>query len=337
MVSHRRRFAGVGEADGGAPGIQGAHVAERVGPGDGGDFSGRDVAGDGVGLDGVEPVGGFDDVLGGFAAGLDGDGAASALAAGAPPGRRDVDVAALAVDAQGVIHRLRDAGGDLRIEVAGEFQGGDGPVVDAGGAEAAGGGEADRVQEGAVRGGAGDQAGDGDGVAADIEDAAAAEGTIVGAGGGVVGLGVAEGRADQAGLADGAGAEQADEGGGHRVHAVHEGFHQEDVVTARGVDDGFGLGGVQANGLFAEDVLSGRGGTDGPFGVGGVRGGDVDGVHLGVGEQGLVAVVEAGAGEFGRGGAGGAAGDGVERAVAGVGEGGGKLAGDAAGAQDAPA
>ena len=65
-------------------------------------------------------------------------------------------------------------------------------------------------------------------------------------------------------------------------------------LRPRGLDDRHGLGVVHGERLLAEDVLAGFGGFDGPLGVHRMRRGDVDRLHVRVGEQRFVAAVAAG-------------------------------------------
>ena len=82
---------------------------------------------------------------------------------------------------------------------------------------------------------AGDEARDRRGVAADVEDAAAAELVFEEAAFGMEPAVKTERRLDDADLADGAAADQLDELRGLRMAAVHERFHEEDAVLARGL------------------------------------------------------------------------------------------------------
>ena len=73
--------------------------------------------------------------------------------------------------------------------------------------------------------------------------------------------------------------------------AIHEGFHQEDIVAPRRLDDGHSLGVVEREGLLTQDMLAGLGGLDRPLRVLGMGGGDVDGLDIRVGQQRIVAAV----------------------------------------------
>ena len=73
--------------------------------------------------------------------------------------------------------------------------------------------------------------------------------------------------------------------------AVHEGFEQEHVVVARGLDERHRLTHVGGQRLLAENVLAGLGRLDAPLGMEMVGQGVVDHVHVRVGEQRRVAPV----------------------------------------------
>ncbi len=79
----------------------------------------------------------------------------------------------------------------------------------------------------------------------------------------------------------------------HGVDAVHEGLAHEGLCLARRVEHGIGFERGQPYGLFAQHVLARFGGLDGPLGVLGMRGGDIDGIDIRVGEQGVVAIQHA--------------------------------------------
>ncbi len=176
-------------------------------------------------------------------------------------------------------------------------------------------------------------------VAADVEDRAAAEVVAEEAALGQVGAGVpAEDRLQQPQLAEPAGAHQLHDRRGLRVAAVHEGLHEEDAVLPRGLGRLHRLRAVERERLFAKDVLARARRGNGPGRVLRVRRADVDGLHVGIGQQRFVAPVRA-AGELAREGVGAvrcAAGHGGEPSGAGGGQALREGAGNAAGAQDAP-
>jgi hypothetical protein len=70
---------------------------------------------------------------------------------------------------------------------------------------------------------------------------------------------------DQARLPDRALANQLDHSLGLRVKAIHKRLHQQDAVLARGGIHLGALGGVQRQGLLAQDVLAGLGGLGRPL------------------------------------------------------------------------
>ncbi len=80
--------------------------------------------------------------------------------------------------------------------------------------------------------------------------------------------------------------------------AVHEGFHRKHVVTVCGLEDRHGLGMVQGERLFAQDMFARLRGLDRPLGVHRMRRGDIDRLDVFVRQQGLVAAVPAGQVEF---------------------------------------
>jgi hypothetical protein len=67
--------------------------------------------------------------------------------------------------------------------------------------------------------------------------------------------------------------------------AIHERFHQEDVVFARRLDHHLGLRIVQGQWLLAQDVFAGFGCFDRPFRVHRVRQGDIHHIHFRISEQ----------------------------------------------------
>ena len=146
---------------------------------------------------------------------------------------------------------------------------------------------------------AGDQAGHGHGVAAEVHQAAA--------GGAVLQADIVQGEAhvageaglDQAHRAHRAGLDKLDQFCGLGMAAVHEGFEQKYVVVARGLDERHRLTQVGGQRLLAEDVLAGLRRLDAPLGVEMVGQGVVDHVYVRVGEQRLVAPVPVGHVELG--------------------------------------
>ena len=224
-----------------------------------------------------------------------------AVAAGEPE-IRHFHAAFRAVDAQDVVELNKDGAGDLGDEAVVEFEHGSGPVVGLLRIEAGSAGDLDRIEERLAGGSAGDQPRHRDRIAADIEDAATGE--VVGEQP-VFGLETAhletEARLDHADFADGPGLDEFDEPGRLRMQAVHEGFAQEGAGLAGGVHHGVGLKGGEAHRLFDENVLAGLGGLDGPLRVARMGRGDIDGLDLRIGDQGLVAFDDTGAGEvFGK-------------------------------------
>ena len=94
-------------------------------------------------------------------------------------------------------------------------------------------------------------------------------------------------------LADGAVAHQFDHLGGLRVRPIHEGLHEEAFVDSRGFHHRHHFGVVHAQRLFAQYGFAGLQRFNGPFGVLRVGRGDVDRVHLGIGEERVVTGVRA--------------------------------------------
>src|ERR1039458_10126605 len=76
-----------------------------------------------------------------------------------------------------------------------------------------------------------------------------------------------EGRMAAPNLADDFLAEEFDELRGLRMAAVHEGFHEKNVVISSRLDDRQRFGVIQRQGFFAEDVLAGCSGLETPLGV----------------------------------------------------------------------
>jgi len=251
---------------------------------------------------------------------------------GGLPGDGDFEVAFVAAEVGGVVGLDGHAAGEGGGDAGGELEDAGGVVVDAGLAEVANG----------VGGGgffAGEEAGEGEAVAADVHEGAAGEWLGEADVAGDFGGAVAEAGADELEAANGAGADGVHDGVGEGVGAVHEGF---DEGAAGFFGDGehfFGLREIGGKRLFAEDVFAGAEGFERPLVVEGVGEGDVDGLDCGVVEEGFVGAVGGGDVEGLResaGGVRGAGGDGGEAAAAGGADAGAELAGDVAGAEDAP-
>ena len=144
----------------------------------------------------------------------------------------------------------------------------------------------------------GDQPRHRNGIAADVENAAAGE---------IVGIepvlrhearhGEAEARLDHPHFADRAGFDQLDQLRRLRMQPVHEGFAEKGAGLARRMDHRVGLEGGQPHRLFAKHMLAGLRRLDRPFGVARMRRRNVDRVDVRIGEQRLIAVEDAGAGE----------------------------------------
>src|SRR2546421_223892 len=73
--------------------------------------------------------------------------------------------------------------------------------------------------------------------------------------------------------------------------AIHEGFHEKNIVLDCGFNDGRGFVEVQRQRLFAEDVLLRLRRADRPLGMKRMRRGDVYRLNLWIREQRIVAVV----------------------------------------------
>ena len=295
-----RAVGRVAQADLCAPAVQRPHVAQRVRPGHGGGgrLAALDVGRHRVRFDAVEPLVGLDDdLLLLLALALQQDGAYAALA-GRYPGPRQDDAALQAVDAGRVVLADTHAGGHLRDDAARELQHGRRPLVHVRLPDLAAALHFDGVQEVLPGRGARDQARERDGIAAHVQNATAAERVVHQAALGVRAGLEAEGRLDGADAPDRPLAHQLRHPPRGRMAAVHERLHQEHVVLARRVHDGHRLGVVDGQRLLAQDVLAGLGRLDGPLGVHRVGGGDVDGLHLRVRQQGLVSGVAAGDGEL---------------------------------------
>ena len=160
-------------------------------------------------------------------------------------------------------------------------------------------GDLHRIEEGLAGGGAGDEAGHRDRVAADIEDAAAGK---------VVGEEPvlrhearhleAEARLDHPHLADRPGGDQLAELRRLRMQAVHERLAGEGAGLAMRVEHRVDLEGGKRHRLLDEHMLAGLRRLDRPFGVAGMRRRDVDRLDLGIVEQRLVAIEDSRAGEL---------------------------------------
>lgn len=185
-------------------------------------------------------------------------------------------------------------GGSSRAEVE-DGGGKEIDVVD--GVELDGGGDAPRF-------GVEDEAGEGDGVAADVEEASPAELGVhaIIFGGEVV---VGEEGLNGFELSDFSGADEVAGSLPLGVMSIHEGFHDlQSRITAGGVDESAAFFGGESDRLFAEDVLTGFEGLDGPGDVEVIGEGVIDGVDIGIGEEFLVGAVGAGDAELVGGGAG---------------------------------
>ena len=184
------------------------------------------------------------------------------------------------------------AGSHLGHNAAGKFEGCGGPLVGAlGRVQFAGAFHFDGLVDGFADGCASDQACNRDRVTAYVQNAAAAQ-IVVQHPAALFVIGVeAKRRLNQTHLADGAALDELQHLGDLGVAAIHEGFHQEDLMALGSFDDGHHLGGVHAHRLLAYDVFARFGGFDGPLGVPWVRRGDVDRLHVWVGQQRLVAGV----------------------------------------------
>ena len=146
---------------------------------------------------------------------------------------------------------------------------------------------------------AGDQARHRNRIAADVENAAA--GHIIGKQP-VFRIDLAhveaEGGADDTQIADHAALDKLDQLRRLWVDAIHEGFAGKNARLPGFVIDGFCIEGGKRDRLFDEHMLAGTDGLDRPFGMAGVRRGDIDSVDVLVGEQGLIAIDDACAGEL---------------------------------------
>ncbi len=140
-------------------------------------------------------------------------------------------------------------------------------------------------------------------------------------------------------VADDAALDEFDDLGRLRMQPVHEGFAGKDAGLLRFVIDGIGVKGRKRDRLFDEHVFAGADCLDRPFGMAGVRRGDIDRVDLAVRQQRLIAIDDAGAREvLGKARLVGiAGGDGHELAGARMGDAVREGAGDGARADDAPA
>ena len=102
---------------------------------------------------------------------------------------------------------------------------------------------------------------------------------------------VGERAVEHAHLADGASVDELLEPLPLRVAAVHERLHEEHVAFLDDREHLLELGRVHRNGLLAQDVLACPCRFHRPFGVQRVGRGDVDRIHLGIGEQFLVGAI----------------------------------------------
>ena len=295
----------VDESDRGAPGVLRLEIAERVVPGHrrrlGLLRAREDGASAGVRLVHVarEVRGNVDDLLV-LPLPPDDDPAGHGAAAGRHVGSGQEDVAPAAEDAHDILLGHANAGGDRRHDAAVELQGADRPAVDTGlGMQPAGAGHGHGIGEGPARGGARDEPRDGGRVAADVEDAAAAERVLPEAGFGREARVEGEGGLHDGHIADDLVAEKLHQARRLGMAAVHEGLHEEDPILGRGVQHRLRQVGVDRGRLLDQHMLAGLGGLDGPFGVHRMRRGDVDRLHLGIGQQGFVAAMRADPAPFG--------------------------------------
>ena len=187
---------------------------------------------------------------------------------------------------------------------------------------------------------AGEQAREIDAVAADVHEGAAGEGGVESYVAGDFAGGEAEAGADQAQFADRAAFDGLEDGQRLRVRAVHEGFDEDSLILARGIEHFLGFLGVDADGLLAEDVFAGFERGDGPMVVEIVGEGVVNGVHVFGGDELMVAAICGADAEIGgefHGRRFGARADGGKLAAAAGADAFGELAGDVSGAEDGPA
>ena len=277
-------------ANGGAPAVEGRHISQGVGPGHGrrGGLARVDVARHCVGLDAVERGSTGDlDFFGGLAASGQLDGGLAAVARGKPR-RGERNFALAAEDGEGIVQAHLHPGADLRDDIVGKFERGEGPAVHAGGAQMTDGVHFFWFGKVAAEGRAGDQARHRYRVTAHVQNAAAAQRLREQAAFRVE-AGI-ESKAALHGphLAHGAVADQVDQLLRLRVAAVHERLHEEDVVPHCRVDHSHGLGLVDGQWFLAEDVFAGGGRLEYPLGVEWVRRGYVHRFHLSICEQLLV-------------------------------------------------
>nr|WP_269841384.1 hypothetical protein [Paucibacter sp. M5-1]MCZ7884462.1 hypothetical protein [Paucibacter sp. M5-1] len=253
--------------------------------------AGADRPGEDIGLVGIEAaVGGDGPALGQGLVHPQLDAALSGLRTGAVPGIGHDQGALSSTQAQRFLLFQADRRGDLRRDVAGKTQRGQGPGIDAHRlVQPPHGLQLQRLGKVLAPGHTGQQARHRHRIAAHIEDAAAGQARLPAARAGTRRRGVAEGGLDMAQLADHAALQQVQQLGGLRQAAVHEGFHQHAARALGRLERDHGLGLVQPQRLLAQHMLAGAQRPHRPVQMLGVRQADIDGVHGRVGQQGLIA------------------------------------------------
>ena len=200
----------------------------------------------------------------------------------------DDDLAKRPADHGAAVHGATTSRGDLCGKTRGKGQQ---PVrhrIDTGFSEDSHAFDGNRIGESRTRGRTRDQPGQRDGIAADIQYGPAAQRHVVKPRVGLVGRVKAEMGLDVVRHADFAAGDDLQHAGDLGVAAIHEGFHEEAALLLGHLGHRNDFGGIHACGLFAQHMLARPQRRNRQFGMPGVRGRDIDGVDLRIGKKGCV-------------------------------------------------
>ena len=285
-----------------APSIQCFGLAERVVPSHGGriglGFASQNGVASCIRFQRIQGATGVNCQRFACAIRVDHDLAGLAVAAGDPRVSQQ-NRACAAIHSGDVVLIHLHTGRHLRDDATGEFQCSGGPLVGMlGGVQLAGAFDFDGFVNIFANSHTSDEARKRDGIAAHVQNATAAQ-LVVQHAAALFVIGVEAKRGlDQAHLTDCAAFDDVYHFGDLWMTAIHEGFHQEDFIDLGSFDDGHDLGGVHAHRLLTHNVLARLSGLNGPLGVPRVGRGDVNRLHIGVGQQRLVAGVAGGDAEL---------------------------------------